>query len=76
MAGFDFKNVLRQAQDDRVIQFEYTNHRGETAIRTIEPTEIYFGSNEYYPEKQWLLRGYDLNKDNFRTFALTKMKFA
>lgn len=40
----------------------YTNWKGETSIRLIEPLRIYFGSNQWHPEEQWLLEATDCEK--------------
>lgn len=48
----------------------YTNYRGETADRKIIPSEVWFGSTEWHPEPQWLLRAYDCEKKADRDFAL------
>ncbi|ELT48553.1 hypothetical protein D584_13934 [Brucella intermedia M86] len=48
----------------------YTNYRGETSERTITPIRPWFGSTEWHPEPQWLLRAYDHNKGAERDFAL------
>ena len=41
--------------DKQIVQILYTNYRGETAIRTIFPLEIWYGSTDWHPEPQWLL---------------------
>lgn len=48
----------------------YTNYCGETAERRIIPFEVWFGSTEWHPEPQWLLRAYDCEKKAERDFAL------
>lgn len=53
--------------------FWYRNHRGAEAYRRVIPIELREGTSEYYPEKQWLLRAYDLEKEAIREFALAKM---
>ncbi len=52
------------------IKLTYTNWKGETAERTITPDHIYWGSTEWHPESQWLLRAWDHDKKAFRDFAL------
>jgi hypothetical protein len=52
----------------------YTNHRGETALRNIKVTEIYFGSTTWHPEEQYLMRGIDLDKNSERIFAMRDMQ--
>lgn len=49
---------------------DYTNHRGERRIRTIEPRGIFWGSTPHHPEDQWLLEVYDFDKKTERTYAL------
>jgi hypothetical protein len=48
----------------------YTNHRGVTAKRIITPITCWYGSTEWHPEPQWLLRAYDEQKQALRDFAL------
>lgn len=56
------------------LRIEYTNWRGETSVRTILPIKIWFGSTEWHPGKQWLMRALDIDKDAERDFALTDIK--
>lgn len=56
--------------DSRVVQFLYTNWKGETALRRVLPVRIYFGCNDWHTDEQWLLDAIDLEKDAERTFAL------
>lgn len=53
---------------------EYTNYRGETAIRTIVPQQIWYGSTEYHPEPQWLVTAFDVERAVGRDFALKDMR--
>jgi hypothetical protein len=59
----------------RAIRFRYRNHRGETAIRTIMPVCIWWGSTQWHPEEQWLLDGEDLDRRESRSFALRDCDF-
>ncbi|WP_019170724.1 WYL domain-containing protein [Pseudaminobacter salicylatoxidans] len=52
------------------VKLIYTNWRGETAERTITPLRVFFGSTEWHPEPQWLLRAFDHDKQAERDFAL------
>lgn len=52
----------------------YTNHRGETRLRSIRPVNLYWGSNQWHPEPQWLVDGIDTEIDQLRTFALKGMQ--
>lgn len=53
----------------RTIVIDYTNHRGETATRTIEPCYLWWGATEWHPQEQWLLHAWDYEKDAPRDFA-------
>lgn len=52
------------------IKIFYKNWKGEEAWRTIEPINLWFGSTEWHPEKQWLLKAVDVEKNAERDFAL------
>ncbi len=56
-----------------IAQFEYVNHRGEQATRTVRPIRIWFGSTCYHPEPQWLLECFDLDKMSTRDYAMSGM---
>lgn len=58
---------------DKVATIAYTNHRGETAERRIIPSRLYFGSNEWHPEPQWLLDAFDVEKHAMRSFAVSSI---
>lgn len=55
------------------IEFDYINWKGVKGRRRIEVNDFLFTSNEYHPETQWLLSGYDLDKEQFRIFAMKDM---
>ena len=59
-------------------QFEYTNHRGETAMRFVTFRDLQYGTIlPYYPEPTWLLLCDDHSKDGApRSFALNKINVA
>jgi len=56
--------------DTYAVVIRYRNHRGEVALRRIEPRNIWFGSTEWHPREQWLLNAYDHDKQAERDFAL------
>lgn len=62
------------AQDEKTVRILYTNYRGETALRTVIPEGIYFGSTEWHPEPQWLLNALDVEKAQNRSFALKDIR--
>ena len=55
------------------IQFMYTNWKGEQAMRTAFVYDVYWGSNEWHTEDQWLLHALDEDKGEPRYFALKDM---
>ena len=52
------------------VTLAYTNYRGERRDRRILPRTIYFGATEWYPEPQWILCAWDVDKGAVRDFAL------
>jgi predicted DNA-binding transcriptional regulator YafY len=56
-----------------ILQFSYENYKGTISIRTVQLLGLDFGSNEWYPSDQWFIRCWDLDKKNFRSFALAKI---
>ena len=54
----------------RNVRICYTNHRGERRERVILPTRIYFGSNEWHKEPQWLMLVHDFEKGESRHIAV------
>lgn len=54
-------------------EFTYRNWRGETARRRVGVMSVWFGSTEWHPELQWLMRAIDLEKMETRDFALKDM---
>lgn len=57
-----------------LVEFLYTNHKDRTAIRHVRPIRIWFGSTAWYPNPQWLLEAFDLDKMATRDFALSSME--
>ena len=52
------------------VKIKYTNYRGETSDRRINPISIWFGATDYHTEKQWLLKAFDIDKKEYRDFAM------
>jgi len=61
--------------EDVAARVEYKNWRGEVGIRNIFPLEIYHGSTEHHKEEQWLLKVWDLDKKDYRTYALNGVRW-
>lgn len=58
------------SHENKVVSVRYTNWKGQTSQRKIEPIKIFFGSNEFHSEDQWLLKCFDVDKNAERTFAM------
>lgn len=56
------------------VRILYTNYKGETAWRVIEPRAVCWGSNEWHPEPQWLLDAWDADRQAVRTFAMKDIR--
>jgi len=54
----------------KTIQVRYKNWQGETAIRTIIPMGIEWGSTEWHAKEQWLLNVWDVDRNAHRQYAL------
>lgn len=64
------KEIAERNKPTPSATFIYTNYRGETAERRIIPLEVWFGSTDWHPEPQWLLKAFDCEKKATRDFAL------
>ncbi len=55
---------------NKTIEFTYTNWKGNIDKRKAKVVSLFWGSTHYHPENQWLLFCYDLEKQDYRYFAL------
>jgi hypothetical protein len=64
------------SDNPRAVRVLYTNHRGTTEWRSVEPMEktLRFRSTEWHPECQWVIDVWDLDKKAVRTFAVKDIK--
>ena len=70
----DVKIAIKNKRiEDVAVHVNYKNWRGEITVRRIVPLEIYLGSTEYHKEEQWLLRVWDIDKEDYRIYALKKV---
>jgi predicted DNA-binding transcriptional regulator YafY len=60
---------------EKVIKFKYTDYKSLTSTRTVEPVSVIWAHNDRHPEDQWMLHGYDYDKQTMRTFALKDCDF-
>lgn len=66
-------NMAAPVVDQRA-RVNYVNYRGEEDVRIVTPIKIYWGSNEWHKEPQWLLNVYDHGKKAEREFAMSGIK--
>ena len=52
----------------------YTNYRGETSVRNVIPIKIWYGKTDWHQQEQWLLDGFDIDKNSERTFAMIDIR--
>jgi hypothetical protein len=52
------------------VRIDYTNYRGERAVREVVPHSIWHGTTDHHPKAQWLMTAWDVDKRALRTFAL------
>jgi predicted DNA-binding transcriptional regulator YafY len=57
-----------------VIEFDYTNWKSELGTRKVFVYGVFWGSNEWHNEEQWLLHALDEEKGATRYFAMKDMK--
>ncbi len=55
------------------LRFSYRNHRDVVEDRDVIFKGLDYGDNEWYPERQWFLRCYDIARDADRSFALSRI---
>lgn len=55
--------------DGKVVEFTYTNYRGVTEVRRVVPINIWHGTTEWHPRKQWFLHAWDLDRQAARDFT-------
>jgi predicted DNA-binding transcriptional regulator YafY len=57
-------------QSSAAVIIDYTNYRGERGERRIVPLGIHFWETEWHPERQWILRAFDMERELERQFAM------
>lgn len=68
--------VIQPLQDIKIIYCLYTNWKGETENRRIKPVEVRYGTcSPWHSEPQWLMYAYDIDKEDYREFAMNKMEY-
>jgi predicted DNA-binding transcriptional regulator YafY len=56
-----------------ILVFDYENYKGITSTRLVRFEALDYGDNDWYPERQWFMRCYDMDKKAARSFALAKI---
>jgi len=57
------------------IQFNYLNHRGEKALRTVTPLSVeYIAAPGFNYQPGWFLNGFCHDRQQTRTFAFTNIE--
>jgi len=59
-----------EIEKKQIVKVEYKNWRGETAVRTIIPKRIYFGSTDWHPEEAWLMEVFDIDRQAERIYSI------
>ena len=57
-----------------VLTITYTNWRGETATRRIQPIGFFYGETTWHKGGQWLLKALDVDRNLERDFAVSGIK--
>lgn len=52
-----------------ILKLIYKNYKNDVSERKIIPLEIFFGANEFHKDEQWLIRVWDIDKNDYRTYA-------
>ena len=59
-----------EVDKSKIVTFTYLNWKGEIGIRVAQPIELYFAATPHHPEPTWLIRTWDIEKSDYRSFAL------
>ena len=51
----------------------YTNYKGETSTRNIFPVGVEFQDNNKYHGQTWILKVFDVDKEEYRDFDLVQL---
>jgi predicted DNA-binding transcriptional regulator YafY len=57
-----------------IVSFEYVNWKGQRATRRVRPIRLWFGSTAFYPDAQWLLEAFCLDRLESRDFSMGKVE--
>ena len=59
-----------------IVEFEYTNHKGNTSIRRVDIQWLTYQKKPGFGYKPgWFIDGVDIDKKLYRSFALSNINF-
>lgn len=64
---------MLKLQPNQCIKFTYTNWEGKTAERSCLVQEVLFGTTDFHPTPQFLLKGLDIEKGAERIYSMADM---
>tara|TARA_R110000803_G_scaffold179960_2_gene242354 strand:+ start:1082 stop:1513 length:432 start_codon:yes stop_codon:yes gene_type:complete len=59
-----------EVNKNEILKFFYTNWKGETTERFVQPIGVVFEANKFHPVEQWFLVAYDYDRKAERQFAM------
>lgn len=69
-SGLRLPTAAQPETPTQPVTVTYRNWRGEVSERSIIPEIVWFGSTDWHPEPQWLVKAFDTDKGAKRDFAL------
>lgn len=70
----DVENTKR-LENEPVLNFLYTNYKGETSLRSVVTPQLEYTTSEYHNDGKpcWLMLAWDLDKDDWRSFDILQI---
>lgn len=53
-----------------MMKFYYTNWKGQQALRSVQDPNLWYGESKYHKGEQWFIHAYDVEREDFRDFAV------
>lgn len=66
-------DLIKTLRPGQRIRFPYLNHKDLMETRDVVFQGVQYGANEYYPKPEWFLHCYDLDRQAFRSFAVSRI---
>lgn len=54
-----------------VMSFYYRNWKGICAMRKVQDPKMWYGKTEFHKKMQWFIKAFDVEKQDFRDFAVS-----